>query len=153
MRTILVLFGGHRLRNLRNKPQLSFRSSPEESIHDSFETVLREGPDAGIHTIFWCNTLQGVGSALDQSILQEFGHRLSGSLAHRDSIKMFDNEIASRSLPDNRVIIHDQENMGNLATIRPYSFIDPEFISEMGTIMQRKWQIRSEFAAVGEART
>lgn len=120
--TFLVIFGLQRARDMRREPgSLGFgRSSEGPSIHDNMTTILREGPEVGAHVLLWCDTLQNLSRALDNSALSEFGHRVVGSLPVNDSMKLLDDAVASKITKDNRMIVYNDEKVGVHESIRPY---------------------------------
>ncbi len=130
---ILVLFGLQRARNLRREDSFSFTASQDSnSVHDNLTKILREGPDFGIHTIIWSDTVQSFSRVFDNSALNEIGHRISGVLSSNDSIKLFDDPVASNIDRENRMVCYDDEKIGDYTPIRPYRPCDLNYIKEIG---------------------
>src|SRR6185312_2823785 len=64
----LFIYGLHRARDLRPDESFSFASFDADaavpSLAQQFETILRDGPELGIHTIAWCDTMTNLGRSL-----------------------------------------------------------------------------------------
>ena len=124
---VLVLFGVQRARNLRRETGISFTSTSNgDDVHGNLSKILEEGPEFGIHTIIWCDTLQSFSRIFDNSDLNEIGHRIAGVLSSADSIKLFDEPVASNLDRENRMICYDDEKIGVYTSIRPYRPCDFE---------------------------
>ena len=138
---ILVLFGIQRARDLRRETGISFTApSADGNVHDNLSKILREGPDFGIHTIIWSDTLQSFSRVFDNSDLSEIGHRIAGVLSSADSIKLFDEPVASKLDRENRMICYDDEKIGVYTLIRPYRPCDLSYVKELGKIQNDKWK-------------
>ena len=137
---ILVLFGVQRARNLRREDRISFSAPTDDgSIHDNLGKILREGPEFGIHTLIWCDTVQSFSRIFDNSALNEIGHRVGGVLSPADSIKLFDEPVASNLDRENRMICYDDEKIGAYTSIRPYRPCDLNYVKELGEIQNGNW--------------
>lgn len=138
---ILVLFGVQRARNLRREDKISFAPSTDGgSVHDNLGKILREGPEFGIHTIIWCDTVQSFTRIFDNSDLNEVGHRVAGVLSSADSIKLFDEPVASNLDRENRMICYDDEKIGAYTSIRPYRPCDLSYVKELGQMQNDSWE-------------
>lgn len=138
---ILVLFGIQRARDLRRETGISFTaSSGEDNVHDNLSKILREGPDFGIHTIIWSDTLQSFSRVFNNSDLNEIGHRVAGALSQADSNRLFDNAVASKLDRENRMICYDDEKIGVYTSIRPYRPCDLSYVKELGKIQNDIWE-------------
>ncbi|MCE2435762.1 MAG: hypothetical protein J4F29_23040, partial [Candidatus Latescibacteria bacterium] len=136
---ILVLFGAQRARDLRREDTLSF-AAPADSgnIHQNLGKILREGPEFGIHTMIWCDTVQSFSRIFDNSALNEIGHRIAGALSSADSIKLFDEPVASKLERENRMICYDDENIGVYTPIRPYVPCDLSYVTALGKKLKKR---------------
>ena len=138
---VIVLFGVQRARNLRRETGISFTSSSNgNNVHDNLSKILREGPEFGIHTLIWCDTLQSFSRIFDNSDLNEIGHRIAGPLSSADSIKLFDDPVASNLDRENRMICYDDEKVGIYTSIRPYRPCDLSYVKELGGIQNNNWE-------------
>ena len=138
---ILVMFGVQRARDLRREDTISF-AAPTDSgnVHENLDKILREGPEFGIHTMIWCDTVQSFSRIFDNSALNEIGHRITGALSSADSIKIFDEPVASRLERENRMICYDDEKIGVYTPIRPYIPCDLSYVTELGKIQINRWK-------------
>ena len=138
---VLVLFGVQRARNLRRETGISFTSSANgNNVHNNLSKILQEGPEFGIHTIMWCDTVQSFSRIFDNSDLNEIGHRIAGVLATNDSVKLFDEPVASNLDRENRMICYDDEKIGVYTSIRPYRPCDLSYVKELGEIQNNNWK-------------
>ena len=138
---VLVLFGVQRVRNLRRETGISFTSaSSGDNVHDNLSKILEEGPEFGIHTIIWCDTLQSFSRIFDNSDLNEIGHRIAGVLAINDSVKLFDEPVAANLDRENRMICYDDEKIGVYTSICPYRPCDLSYVKELGEIQSDNWK-------------
>lgn len=130
---ILVLFGVQRARDLRRSDNISFTApTADGNVHDNLSKILREGPEFGIHTIIWCDTVQSFSRIFDNSALNEIGHRITGVLSSADSIKLFDEPVASKLDRENRMICYDDEKIGVYTPIRPYRPCSLDYVKGFG---------------------
>ena len=134
---VLVLFGIQRARNLRREDTISFTAAPDSNnIHDNLSRILCEGPEFGIHTIIWSDTVQSFSRTFDNSTLNEIGHRIAGILSSNDSIKLFDEPVASNLDRENRMVCYDDEKIGDYTTIRPYRPCDISYVEEISEMQK-----------------
>lgn len=140
-RVFLIIFGIQRARNLRNEDTFRFGGggSGEPTVHDNLKKVLQEGPDVGVHTLIWCDTLQNAGKILDNQAMNEIGQRISGPMSASDSMKVFDDPIASKLERENRMICFDDDRVGTYSQIRPFLPCDPGWIEELGRDLNKRW--------------
>ena len=138
---ILVLFGVQRARDLRRPDSISFTApTAGGNVHDNLGKILREGPEFGIHTIIWCDTVQSFSRIFDNSALNEIGHRITGVLSSTDSIKLFDEPVASKLDRENRMICYDDEKIGVYTPIRPYRPCSFDYVKALGARQNASWQ-------------
>ena len=138
---VLVLFGAQRARNLRREAGISFASpSNGDNVHDNLSKILEEGPEFGIHTIIWCDTVQSFSRIFDNSDLNEIGHRIAGVLATNDSVKLFEEPVAANLNQENRMLCYDDEKIGVYTSIRPYRPCDLSYVKELGEIQSDNWK-------------
>ena len=89
-------------------------SSPAQQ----FATILREGPDLGIHTLVWCDTMTNLNRSLERRTQQEFAMRVAFQMGAEDSASLLDSPLASKLGP-HRALFYDEEE-GRLEKFRPY---------------------------------
>jgi len=120
----LFLYGLQRARDLRQEEMGfgSYRSFGEEPAAPNpaqqFTTILREGPDLGIHTLVWCDTMTNLNRSLERRALREFAMRVAFQMSAEDSANLLDSPLASKLGPY-RALFYDEE-AGQLEKFRPY---------------------------------
>jgi S-DNA-T family DNA segregation ATPase FtsK/SpoIIIE len=83
-----------------------------------FTTILREGPDLGIHTLVWCDTMTNLNRSLERRALRELAMRVAFQMSAEDSANLLDSPLASKLGPY-RALFYDEE-AGQLEKFRPY---------------------------------
>jgi hypothetical protein len=118
----LVLVGVHRIRDLRLSDDLGFRLGEETSLHPSEQltAILRDGPEAGIHVLMWCDTVGNLQRYVDRRALREIGLRVAGPMSEEDSMHLIDSPAAARLDKPHRMVFYDDERPGMLEKFRPY---------------------------------
>jgi hypothetical protein len=118
----LVLVGLQRMRDLRLSEDFGFRLGEETSIQppEQLLAVLRDGPEAGLHVLIWCDTMGNLNRSLDRRALREIELRVAGLMTEQDSMQLLDSPAASRLDKPHRMIFYDEANPGKLEKFRPY---------------------------------
>jgi len=117
----LLIHGLQRARDLRQEEGLgSFAAfdAPPASPAQQFATILREGPDVGIHTLVWCDTMTNLNRTLDRRALREFGLRVAFQMSAEDSSALLDTPAAGKLGPYRALFYSEDE--GRLEKFRPY---------------------------------
>jgi S-DNA-T family DNA segregation ATPase FtsK/SpoIIIE len=128
----LVLQGMQRMKILRTEDE-SFRYKDDETTpSELFATILREGPEVGVHVIAWCDTYANARRVADSRTITEFGLRAGGVMSADDSQGFFDDLAASRIDRPHRVLFFDEERPGQLDKFRPYSMPPREWLEATG---------------------
>jgi energy-coupling factor transporter ATP-binding protein EcfA2 len=130
----LLLYGLQRARDLRQDEGLGFSSFSEEPAAPNpaqqFATILREGPDVGVHTIVWCDTLTNLNRSLDRRSLREFAMRVVFQMSAEDSANLVDSPVASKLGP-HRALFYDEDE-GRLEKFRPYGVPSAQWLAWAG---------------------
>ena len=119
----LVIHGLQRARDLRQEDGLggfaAFGDQPTAaSPAQQFATILREGPDVGIHTIAWCDTMTNLNRTIDRRTLREFSLRVAFQMSAEDSSNLLDTPAATKLGPFRALFYSEDE--GRLEKFRPY---------------------------------
>lgn len=135
----LVIHGLQRARDLREEmntydPDEEGGSSPKEM----FATLLREGPEAGVHILAWCDTYTNVSRTLNGRMLGEFGQRVAAAMSSDDSSQLLDDTIAARLDKPHRAIFYDEEHPGYLEKFRPYSIPEKQWLEQVCKILRAR---------------
>ena len=120
---VLFLIGLHRVKALRENAEDEDGLRPVEALR----TILKEGPEGGVHTIAWCDTWPNARTHLDDRLHGEFSQRVGGIMNGDDSRWFLDDEAAAR-LDDHRCLYYDEDRPGQLVKFRPYALPDQEWL-------------------------
>jgi hypothetical protein len=118
----LVIYNLARFRDLRKSEEYSF--SFEENAEQTtatdkhFLTILREGPNFGVHSLIWCDTFSNLGRWIDRAGMNDFALRVLFQMSATDSANLMESPEASR-LGVHRVILYNEEQ-GEYEKLRPY---------------------------------
>lgn len=119
----LFIYGLQRARDLRQEDTMNFSLDADASNAPNpaqqFNTILREGPDVGIFTVVWCDTLTNLNRALDRRALREFAMRVVMQMSAEDSANLIDTPAASKLGPYRALFYSEEE--GRLEKFRPYA--------------------------------
>ena len=126
----LIIYNLARFRDLRKDEEFSFSSlenNKPASPAKQFNSILREGPALGIHTLLWCDSYNNVSRFLDRQGLRDFEMRVLFQMNATDSSNLMDTPDASR-LGIHVAIFYD-ESQGRMEKFRPYGMPASEWIS------------------------
>ena len=135
----LVLQGMHRIKSLRENMDDDDGKNSVELLH----SILREGPEVGVHVIAWSDTLPNVTRGLSRKALAEFGLRIATVMSSEDSMNFLDNLAASKISKPHRAMFLDEDRPGQLATFRPYAMPSAAWLSEVGQRLQTRIQSKT----------
>lgn len=124
----LVLQGMHRIKSLRE-------NMDDEEGHNSVEllqTILRDGPEVGVHVIAWSDTFANATRGLSRKAIGEFGLRAGAAMSTEESMSFFDDLAASKISKPHRAIFSDEDRPGQLITFRPYAMPPPTWLAQTG---------------------
>lgn len=133
----LVLAGLHRLRDLRKSDDFSSFSLDDDAApapDKQLAHILREGPNVGVWTLAWCDTLTNLERAVERSTVREFGLRALMQMGASDSAALIDSSAAS-NLGPNRALLADDE-AGTIVKFRPIDLPDPATARRAGEILR-----------------
>lgn len=136
----LFVYGLQRARDLRQEDTMSFSmdANPSNAPNPAqqFNTILREGPDVGIFTIVWCDTLTNLNRALDRRALREFAMRVVMQMSAEDSANLIDTPAASKLGPYRALFYSEEE--GRLEKFRPYALPPETWLEWVKQQLERK---------------
>lgn len=93
-------------------------STPAANPAQQFATILRDGPEVGVHTFVWCDTVTNLNRTLERRLLREFALRVAFQMSAEDSSTLPDSPAASKLGP-NRAYLYSEDE-GRLEKFRPY---------------------------------
>lgn len=133
----LFIYGLQRARDLRPEEGMGFSSysfgssgdeAPPPNPAQQFPTILQEGPELGIHTLVWCDTVANLYRVVDRRALREFEMRIAFQMSADDSANLIDTPVASK-LGQHRALFVSEEE-GRMEKFRPYGLPDGEWLDE-----------------------
>ncbi|MCS7260746.1 MAG: FtsK/SpoIIIE domain-containing protein, partial [Anaerolineae bacterium] len=131
----LFFYGLQRARDLRQEELgfggfSSFGEEPTApSLAQQFATIVREGPDVGVHTLAWCDTFTNLTRSLERRSLREFAMRVVFQMSAEDSTNLIDAPLASK-LGLYRALFYDEE-AGRLEKFRPYGLPSAHWLDQV----------------------
>lgn len=102
---LLVLSGMHRARDF-DADGSDYETASE--LSDALTEIMRDGPEVGIHTVVWCDTLQNLSRRLPPGGLRELAWRLVGKMSADDSASLIAVDTAA-SLREQQVIAANED--------------------------------------------
>jgi len=119
----LFIYGLQRARDLRQEEDFgfSFGMQAEEvppNPAQQFATIVREGPEVGVHTVVWCDTYTNLTRTLGRRTLREFEMRVAMQMGAEDSANLIDIPAASK-LGLYRAYFYSEDE-SRLEKFRPY---------------------------------
>ncbi|MBI4670484.1 MAG: cell division protein FtsK [Chloroflexi bacterium] len=136
----LFVYGLQRARDLRSEDatysSYDANASAAPNPAQQFNTILREGPDVGIFTIVWCDTLTNLNRAPDRRALREFAMRVVMQMSGEDSANLIDTPTASKLGPYRALFYSEEE--GRLEKFRPYALPTKEWLTWAGERLKEK---------------
>ncbi len=129
----LVVHGLQRARDLRQDDGYSLPAYGAEpagpNTAQQFVTILRDGPDVGVHTIIWCDSMTNLTRTLDRRALREFGTRVVTQISAEDSANLIDSPVASK-LGSYRALLYNEDE-GTLEKFHPYGLPSKEWLEDV----------------------
>jgi len=101
---LLFLFGIHRARELDSGGGLD----GDAELSDALEFIMRDGPEVGVHTWLWADTVSGAARRLSSRMMRECSWRIAGKLSGDDSLALLGNEVASE-LRDRQLLLSNDD--------------------------------------------
>ena len=141
-RHYLFLLGMHRIPELRADLDLfSSTVSGDDNVNlpAQFATILRDGADRGVHVFAWCDIKANLDRVLDRQLIYAFGTRIVGRMPASDSQDIIDSGKAANLDRPHRVMKYDDQEVGVLETLRPYSLPEAEWLSETIGRIRTRW--------------
>jgi S-DNA-T family DNA segregation ATPase FtsK/SpoIIIE len=128
----LCIVGIHRARDLRSADIYS----PVETA-EQLSTILRQGPDVGIHTLIWCDTYGNLERVLQRQDIAEFELRVALQMNVNDSNNFIESPAANKLGPYLGLFC-DEERSGILEKFRPYTFPGKDFVRTVSESLKKK---------------
>jgi hypothetical protein len=131
----VVLFGLHRIRDLQpGRVATDGRGSACLLLLRDLATVLRYGPDTGVHGLVWSDGIAGLTQVLGDRSIEGFSQQvlLSGDAGHQPPT-----EAGTAPLVHGEAIFGDGDDGRNLR-FRPYTLPTPEWLDRASAALRRR---------------
>lgn len=103
--TLLVLYGMHRARDF---DQDSVDYDAEMDLPETLSYILRDGPEVGVHTLMWFDTVASIVRRLPSGAVREASWRLAGKMSADDSSSFVGVESAG-SLREQQILAANED--------------------------------------------
>jgi hypothetical protein len=139
----LIVFNLARFRDLRKSDDYNFSFDEEQTagLDQQFSTVLREGPNFGVHSLIWCDTFANVNRWIDRQSMSDLAIRVLFQMSATDSANLMDSPEASR-LGMHRAILYSEEQ-GEFEKFRPYGPPSPDWLGWVRGQLEQRLGLRS----------
>lgn len=135
---VLAILGLQRARDLRLETGGMLRRAGEPAPpSEQLATILKEGPEVGVHVIAWCDAVAALNQVVDRRTAGEFGLRVALSMAERESAEIVNGAAASR-LAAYRALLFNEERAGQLEKFRPYGRPPLAWLRRFGTRLEQR---------------
>jgi S-DNA-T family DNA segregation ATPase FtsK/SpoIIIE len=124
----LLLFGMHRARDF-DVSSIDFDGASD--LPELLRAIVTDGPEVGIHTLMWFETLTSISRRVSHEILRECGWRVAGKMSSEDSLSLLDVDGAS-SLRDQQLLLSN-DDLGELRRCTAISEPPPAWMRELST--------------------
>ncbi len=136
----LIIYALQRFRALRrSEDDFSFSMGDEAKApapDKQFTSLLRDGPNVGIHTLTWCDTVNTLDRALDRTAMREFETRILFQMSASDSSHLIDSPIAGK-LGLRRALFYSEER-GFPEKFRPYALPTRDWLAHVGDTLRKR---------------
>jgi DNA segregation ATPase FtsK/SpoIIIE, S-DNA-T family len=110
-------------------------SLPGPSANERLTTILRDGPEVGVHVLAWGDALAGVMRVMDRRMIGSMSLRVAGPMSEQDSQNFIDVPAAARIQRPHRLIRLDDNDPGSLGLFRPYLVASSEWIEDAASLL------------------
>jgi ABC-type multidrug transport system fused ATPase/permease subunit len=121
----LLIYNLARFRDLKKSDDFSFDEGTGAA--KQLATILREGPQVGIHALVWCDSYSTVSRWLDRQTLRDLELRVLLQMSAADSSNLMDSPAASRLTPHTAMFF--SEAQGTAEKLRPYGWPSAEWLA------------------------
>jgi S-DNA-T family DNA segregation ATPase FtsK/SpoIIIE len=126
----LLIYGLHNFRALR------YEEKTPSSLTRQFSSLLRNGPEQGIHTLIWCDMLNNFSRSVEGNILDEFELRIAFQMSENDSTKLIHSTEANRLDPHRALLFKARERVPE--KFIPYESPTNEWLKQTVDFLRQK---------------
>jgi len=129
---LLVVHGLHRFRVLRRaEDDYGFSMDDAPPTPDKvFGAILRDGPEHGIFTIAWADTVGTLERCVDRQSMRSFDQRVMFQVGATDSSTLIDSPAAANLGPNRGLLFRDDR--GTIEKFRPWSLPSESWLAAVG---------------------
>ena len=94
----LLIYGLQRARDIRQEEDFGYTGTDEPETFNPVKvltSILRQGPEVGVHTIIECDTVSNLKAEFDYRVLREIGMRVVSQMSSDDFVEMIDSPAAA----------------------------------------------------------
>jgi hypothetical protein len=133
----LFIQGLQYARDMRIDEDDYYRKGDEgASATEMLTTLLREGPEAGIHLVMWCDTYTNATRVMNRKMMREIGMRVAGAMSNEDSQNFIEDAAASKIDKPHRAIFAQEERPGQLEKLRTYAPPEMSWLTRVARTVQ-----------------
>jgi hypothetical protein len=134
----LVIHGLQRFRVLRKaEDDFGFSTDDAPPTPDRiFGVLLREGPEHGIFTMAWADTVSTLERCVDRQTMRSFDQKAMFQVGATDSSTLIDSPAASMLGP-NRGLLYSEER-GTVEKFRPWALPSEAYLVAAGRALDRR---------------
>jgi|GEM_PF-6398668 len=116
-KSFLFLLGAQRIRQIHHE-EVAFMPDQSAPVGNLFATLLRDGPDVGIHCITQLDVVSSVERVFGYSGIKSFGVRLSSQLSDSEANHFFGSTAIPKLNNPAQMLFYDEENPGVVEKLR-----------------------------------
>ncbi len=102
-----------------------------QELGNKLHALLRDGPEVGVHTVAWCDSLVNVDRRIGRRMEREFGARVALTMSSEDSLRFCDSEAAAQ-LRDREALFVDIDH-GASIKFQPFDTPELELLQRQAT--------------------
>ncbi len=135
---LLVVHGLHRFRVLRRaEDDYGFSMDDAPPTPDKvFGAILRDGPEHGIFTVAWADTVGTLERCVDRQSMRSFDQRVMFQVGATDSSTLIDSPAAANLGPNRGLLFRDDR--GTIEKFRPWSLPSESWLAGVGRLLEAR---------------
>jgi S-DNA-T family DNA segregation ATPase FtsK/SpoIIIE len=129
---VLLVHGLQRFRSLRRDDDdfgFSMDADAPITADKAFGQLIKEGPEFGIFTLIWCDTVPSLERSVDRQGMRGFDHRAMFQVSSTDSSTMIDSPAAA-NLGGSRGLLYSEER-GTIEKFRPWQLPSDALVAQI----------------------
>jgi hypothetical protein len=132
---LLAVHGLHRFRVLRRaEDDYGFSMDEAPPTPDKvFGAILRDGPEHGIFTVAWADTVGTLERCVDRQSMRSFDQRVMFQVGATDSSTLIDSPAAANLGPNRGLLYCDDR--GTIEKFRPWSLPSESWLAGIGRML------------------